>query len=258
MRATDADNAIDRFAARRRVQANAITISSWDPAQLMPPAAEQMSNLDSGELPSLAIYDGSTERRHADDAGADLHSRLMLQALELDHKGFDGAGAVRRMAAGHRFQLTHHELHADGDDLFMVLWVEHEARNNLGTALGAALTSLAQLTTRGAASLSSSDANELEPGTYRNHFGCVRDTVAIVPRASAARFSGAALGPQTALIIGLPDTINTTTREHQVRIQFAWQRQLSRPGIRVAHRCLGRGARWRRRPDFRHRAPAAR
>jgi len=231
VRATDTDDAIDRFAARRRVQANAITISSWDPAQLMAPAAEQMSNLDSGELPSLAIYDGSAERRHADNASADLHSRLMLQALELDNKGFDGAGAVRRMAAGHRFQLAQHEHYADGDDLFKVLWVEHEARNNLGTALGAALTSLAQLATRGTASLSSSDANELEPGTYRNRFGCVRDTVAIVPRASAARFSGAALGPQTALIVGLPDTINTTTREHQVRIQFAWQRgAASNPG----------------------------
>jgi len=52
----------------------------------------------------------------------------------------------------------------------------------------------------------------------------VRDTVAIVPRASAARFSGASLEPQTALVVGLPETVITTAREHQVRIQFAWQR----------------------------------
>jgi len=39
VRATDTDDGIDRFAARRWVAANAITISSWDPAQLMAPAA---------------------------------------------------------------------------------------------------------------------------------------------------------------------------------------------------------------------------
>ena len=229
--ATDVDDAIDSFAARRRVQANAVTISSWDPAQLVAPAAEQMSNLESGELPSLAIYDGSAERRHADNAGADLHSRLMLQALELDNKQFEGAGAVRRMAAGHGFQLTQHENYADGANLFTALWVEHEARNNFGPALDGALARLLESSAAQDTAPAPLDSEALEPGTYRNRFACVRDTVAIVPRTSAARFAGAALGPQTALIVGLPETINTTTREHQVRIQFAWQRgAASNPG----------------------------
>jgi len=109
MRATDTDDAIDRFAAKRRVQANAVSISSWDPAQLLAPSAEQTSNLDTGELPTLAIYDGSGERiASGEDAGAaaDPHSRLMLQALELDNKLFEGAGAVRRLAAGHKLTGT--------------------------------------------------------------------------------------------------------------------------------------------------------
>lgn len=231
VRATDVDDAIDGFAARRRVQANAVTISSWDPAQLVAPAAEQSSNLEIGELPALAIYDGSAERRHLDNADADLHSRLMLQALELDNKQFEGAGAVRRMAAGHGFQLTQHENHGDGANAFTALWIEHEARNNFGPALDGAIKQLLAAGKEAAAALARFVGDELEPGTYRNRFACVRDTVAIVPRASAARFSGAALGPQTALIVGLPETINTTTREHQVRIQFAWQRgAASNPG----------------------------
>lgn len=233
VRATDPDDAIDSFAARRRVQANAVTISSWDPTQLVAPAAEQSSNLEIGELPALAIYDGSAERRHLDNADADLHSRLMLQALELDNKQFEGAGAVRRMAAGHGFQLTQHENHGDGANLFTALWVEHEARNNFGAALDGAIKQLlaAGKEAAAASTLTRLVGDELEPGTYRNRFACVRDTVAIVPRASAARFAGAALGPQTALIVGLPETINTTNREHQVRIQFAWQRgAASNPG----------------------------
>ena len=65
VRASDTDDAIDRFAALRRVAANAVSISNWDPAQLMAPAAE---------------------RRHDNKAGADAHSRVMLLALELDNK----------------------------------------------------------------------------------------------------------------------------------------------------------------------------
>jgi len=86
VRATDTDDAIDHFSARRQVQANAISISSWDPAQLLAPSAEQASSLDAGELPVLAVYDGSGERiaSGADNGiAADPHSQLMLQALEL-------------------------------------------------------------------------------------------------------------------------------------------------------------------------------
>ncbi|KQQ44384.1 hypothetical protein ASF61_21850 [Duganella sp. Leaf126] len=198
MRATDTDDAIDAFNARRRVQANAVTINSWDPTQLVAPAAEQSTSLDIGELPAMPIYDGSAERRHADTAAADPHSRLMLQALELDNKLFDGDGAVRRLAAGHRFHLTQHERYANGDNGFTTLWVEHEARNNVTPAMDGA-GNLPGVAKAGLATLAKFAASTIENGTYRNRFGCVRDTVAIVPRAAAARYTGVALGPQTAL-----------------------------------------------------------
>jgi type VI secretion system secreted protein VgrG len=240
VRATDSDDAIDEFNAVRRIQANAVTISSWDPSQLVAPAAEQSTSLDIGELPALSIYDGSAERRHADTAAADPHSRLMLQALELDNKMFEGQGAVRRMAAGHGFQLTQHENYADGDDAFKALWVEHEARNNIEPSLGG-LGKLLDTAKAGLATLAKFAGSQLESGTYRNRFGCVRDAVAIVPRASASRFSGASLGPQTALIVGLPDAVNTTTREHQVRIQFAWQRGASANAGGLTHNTDDKG-----------------
>src|SRR5690606_14110614 len=109
VRATEQDDAIDGFRARRSVQANSVAISSWDPAQLLAPAYEQVSHLDAGELPPLQLYDGSGERIATERGAADTHSELMLQALELGNKVFDGTGAVRRLAAGHAFTLSQHD-----------------------------------------------------------------------------------------------------------------------------------------------------
>ncbi|MCS0616227.1 type VI secretion system tip protein VgrG [Massilia kyonggiensis] len=206
VRATDSDDAIDGFRACRRVQANAVSISSWDPAQVRAPAAEQRSNLDAGDIPPLQVYDGAGERIATDTGTANLHSRLMLQALELDNKLFEGEGAARRLAAGHRFELTLHDRYPDGANGFKVLWVEHEARNNIRARIATA------------------DRSGVEPGTYRNRFACVRDTVAILPRATALPHPCTALGPQTALVVGIPDSVATTGRDHQIRVQFAWQR----------------------------------
>ncbi|KAB8060132.1 type VI secretion system Vgr family protein [Janthinobacterium violaceinigrum] len=225
VRASDSDDAIDSFGARRQVQSNAVGISSWDPQQVTAPAAEHASSLDAGTLPQLAVYDGAGERRHADRAAADPHGARMLQALELENKQFDGAGAVRRLAAGHAFRLLQHEQYADGANQFNVLWVEHQARNTAGPAGGGLTGALSRL-----AKVASLDgvadwiAGQIEAGTYRNTFGCVRSSVAIVPRATAERAPAVALGPQTALVVGLADSVATTGRDHQVRIQFAWQR----------------------------------
>ncbi|MES2017644.1 MAG: type VI secretion system tip protein TssI/VgrG [Pseudomonadota bacterium] len=206
VRATDSDDAIDELRARRQVQANAVSISSWDPAKVFAPGAEQQSNLDAGELPALAIYDGSGERIASDAGAADSHSLLMLLALEMDNKLFEGAGAVRRLAAGHRFELTQHARYPDGANSFTVLSVNHEARNNYQ------------------AQIKASARIGLEAGTYRNTFSCVREEVAIVPRRMAAPHASTAMGPQSALVVGLANSVATTTRDHQVRIQFAWQR----------------------------------
>ena len=208
VRATDTDDAIDEFRARRQVQANAVSISSWDPAQLFAPSAQQQSGLDAGELAALAIYDGSGERIACDSGSgeADQHRRLMLQALELDNKVFEGAGAVRRLAAGHSFHLTQHERYPDGDGRFTVLSVNHEARNNFQPQIANAQRA------------------RIEAGTYRNTFSCVRDVVAIVPRAMADAHVCTAPGAQTAMVVGMGGSVSTTTRNHQVKVQFGWQR----------------------------------
>jgi len=222
VRATDSADAIDQFAARRQVQANAVSISSWDPAQLLAPGAEQLSSLDAGELPALAVYDGGGERIASANGQPEQISQLMLQALELDNKVFEGEGAVRQLAAGHAFTLTQHERYAD-DNRFTVLWVRHEARNNVPSQV-------------------KKIGDLIEAGTYRNSFGCVREAAAIVPRAIAAPQAATALGPQTAIVVGTAGAVATTTRDHQIRIQFAWQRgQGANPGG-IAHDTDAKGS----------------
>lgn len=206
VRAPDRDDAIDAFHACRQVQGNAVSISSWDPAQLRAPSAEEQSMLAAGDLPALAIYDGSGERIASDRGAAEPHSLLMLQALELNNKVFEGAGAVRRLAAGHAFHLTQHDVYPQGDNAFKVLWVRHVARNNFNTGVAGALQPA------------------IENGTYRNTFACVRDAVAIVPPTTALAHPCTAAGPQSAIVVGLAESAATTTRDHQVKIQFAWQR----------------------------------
>jgi type VI secretion system secreted protein VgrG len=206
VRATERDDAIDGFSARRTLTANAVAISSWDPGQLLAPACEQRSNLDAGKVPALWLYDGSGERIASTRVLADTHSELMLQALEFENKAFEGTGAARRLAAGHRFRLTQHDRYPNGDNAFTALWVRHEARNNFDTGIAASVLA------------------GVEKGTYRNSFGCARDTVALVPALTAGPCKVTAPGAQCALVVGLADSVSTTTRDHQVRIQFAWQR----------------------------------
>jgi type VI secretion system secreted protein VgrG len=221
VRATDTHDAIDRFGALRGVQPNAVTSSSWHPEQLFAPAAERTSSRDAGELPSLAVHNGSGERRHTDGAAAQMHSELVLQAFELDNKQFEGGGAVRQMAPGHAFELTQHERY--GDERYTVLWVNHEARNNFDPALA------------------SPGRQKLENGTYRNSFGCVREAVAVVPTAITKLSGLRAMGSQTALVVGMPGTVSTTGRDHQVKIQFPWQRGTAANSGGIAHNTDPRG-----------------
>jgi type VI secretion system secreted protein VgrG len=104
------------------------------------------------------------------------------------------------------------------------LSVWHEAVNNLG----AGVANHAQLVAT-------------KDGTYRNRFSLIPADTAVMPSAksrlmqsrhatmhgddrSASPRKAVAHGPQTALVVGLPDAVTTSSRDHQVRIQFHWQR----------------------------------
>ncbi|HEY4317380.1 MAG TPA: type VI secretion system Vgr family protein [Herbaspirillum sp.] len=233
--ATEALDAISDFGAARNVRPNAVAMASWHPEQLAAPSAEETSTLNAGELPALSVYDGAGERDFATAEQARLHAQLALQALEMGNKTFDGAGAVRQLAPGHAFALTGHDRYPDGENSFKVLQVSHAAINNFDAGVASLLSSLArpasalaqQTATPSAARSAFGRGNvleDLESGTYRNTFTAIREAVAILPPALAQRSAPTAVGPQTALVTGLPETAATTDRDHRVKVQFHWQR----------------------------------
>ncbi len=218
------EDTITAIALERSVQPNAVTLGAWDARQLAGVSAELHSTLAAGEVPTLEGYDGRGERRFAqhqdnDDLAhgplADSRTALALARHELKFKTLHGDSAVRTLSPGANFQLTEHSLFSSmgdrSDSQFLVVSVHHEAANNLGSEA-------AQLLKR----------NELEAGSYCNHFSAVPAAARQVPLEAA---KPSAPGVQTALVVGHADDTVTTERDLRVRIQFPWQRgQAPLPG----------------------------
>ncbi|MBT9525363.1 MAG: type VI secretion system tip protein VgrG [Rhizobacter sp.] len=211
------EDTITAIALERSVRPNAITQASWDARQLAGVSAELKSALTAGEVPTLEIYDGRGERRFAqhqdgDDRAhspvADARAAVALARHELQFKCLHGDSAVRTLSPGANFHLTEHSLYGSlpgrDDNQFVVLSVQHEAANNLGSEA-------AQLLKR----------TELEAGSYRNRFQAAPAAATLVPVAHA---KPVALGVQTALVVGHAGDTVTTERDLRVRIQFPWQR----------------------------------
>jgi type VI secretion system secreted protein VgrG len=233
--ATESSDAITDFSAVRSVRSNAVALASWHPEKISSASAEESSSLDAGELPALPVYDGSGQQDFADQKAASDHALLMLQAIELQNKRFEGAGAVRQLCAGVQFALIQHERYPEGENRFMLLSVSHSARNNFDNNIAHVLdevlpASLGQGLVSSPSPGTSSD-DDLKAGTYRNSFVAVRDVVPVVPTAITERLKPTARGTQTALVTGLPDAAVTTDRNHRVKVQFHWQRgQAPNPG----------------------------
>ncbi len=227
--AMEDSDAITDFSAVRSVQPNGVALASWHPEKISSPSAEDSSALEAGELPSLPVYDGTGQQDFADQDAASTHARLMLQALEMQNKRFEGAGSVRQMAAGAQFSLLRHERYPDGQNSFKVISVSHAARNNFDSNIARLLDDMAAPAASGLSG--SATADELKSGTYRNRFVAVRAAVPVVPLAITQRLKPTARGTQTALVTGLPDAAVTTDRNHRVKVQFHWQRgQAPNPG----------------------------
>lgn len=213
MRATDSDDAIDHFASSSQIVGQQVAVSSWLAAGVIAPSAEA-SRAASAALPALSQYIdiGSNQFANRQEAAAWANDQLL--AIAYDEAQMQGQGAVRRLMPGYGIELTGHDSFASGSNAFTIVSVYHEAVNNLGAGFNHA-TAL----------------KDVKDGTYRNRFSAIPAQVAIMPGADARLPNPGAYGPQTALVVGLPDAITTSTRDHQIRIQFHWQRGvLPNPG----------------------------
>ncbi|WP_269780108.1 DUF2345 domain-containing protein [Sulfuriferula nivalis] len=206
VRASDSTDAIDGFASLSQIRPTQVATSSWLPSTVVAPAGEA-SRDSSSALPSLAQYVDMGEQHFADTSHAATWADQQLLALAFDASLVSGQGAVRSLAPGFGFDLTGHDGFAAGANQFTLVSVRHEAVNNLGAGFqrGVGLA-------------------DAEDGTYRNQFTAAPATTMLMPSASRRLPRPAVLGAQSALVVGLPDAVTTSTRDHQLRIQFHWQR----------------------------------
>ena len=211
--ATESEDSVTRFGAAREVRANAVTRVAWNDRALLAHGAHAESALDAGALPPLEDYDYDGHGRHPDDAAAEQLANRGLQAHEARALRFEGGGSARQMMPGHVFALTQHDRYAQGsgaagDELggnrYTLLWVEHEAANNLGSQAAQALA-----------------ASDLEHGAYRNDFTAQPAAAALLP---AWRARPTAPEGVTALVVTAQDASITTGRDLRVKVQFPWQR----------------------------------
>ncbi|WP_336235425.1 type VI secretion system Vgr family protein [Achromobacter dolens] len=211
--ATESEDSVTRFGAARALRANTVTRVAWNDRALLAHGAHAESALDAGALPPLEDYDYDGHGRHPDDATAEQLASRGLQAHEARALQFEGGGTARQMMPGHVFALTQHDRYAQGDaaagdelggNHYTLLWVEHEAANNLGSQAAQAL-----------------DTPDLEHGAYRNNFGAQPAASALLP---AWRARPTAPEGVTALVVTAQDASVTTGRDLRVKVQFPWQR----------------------------------
>jgi type VI secretion system VgrG family protein len=200
--ATETLDAISHFAEQRSLAPDAVAVASWDAQQVEAVSTTGEIRDEAGGVASREIYLSDRAGRFGDRSEADRASTLHLEALRVPRSLQSGAGSERGLAPGQAFILLQHP-ELTGQQ-FVPLVVEHTAANNLGSGIVALL-----------------GASTLEHGSYRNRFITVTQGTPIVP---LARIKPTAPGAQTALVVGWPEAAVTSSRDHQVRIQFAWQR----------------------------------
>lgn len=201
--ATEDSDTLQQWHEVRTVLPNAVSLAGWDYKTLVATGAQAQSGLDNGALPRLEIHDASRPYRFEDSAAAQLRTDLALAAVESGYRRFAGESTVRQLAEGTVVTLTQHDAYRGDEARFKVRSVDHHGANNLGASAAELLGS-----------------TDVEAGSYHN---TLQGQPASAPVVSASLAKPAAR-PQTALVVGLPDQVITTERDHRIKIQFPWQR----------------------------------
>jgi type VI secretion system secreted protein VgrG len=198
--ATETEDAITVFTEQRQVTPIAAGISAWRADRVSAPSSIFEAPVDA--LPKLEFLEAMRAGHATETADSERLAEARLLALTLPSRAFGGSGSDRMMAPVSVFNLTDHDQFEANS--FVPISVEHSAANNLGAEAAKLLRS-----------------TDIEAGSYRNQFLCAPAGIAIVPRLPARP---TAPGPQLGRVVGLQDGPLTSTRDHQVRVQFAWQR----------------------------------
>jgi type VI secretion system secreted protein VgrG len=238
--ATEQSDSITSWYASRRLMTNAVAVGSWHEGQVTNITAQADSAHDNGDVPSLTAVDQPGQRLFAARAQAERAARRQLEALEARNKLYHGESSVRTLAPATTFVLTGHAIHdadrfgeGDGAATFMLISVQHRARNNLSFGARVLICDMFANTT---AAQPGGD-EQLDAPLYQNRFTALRADIPWRPLATDGRGTllhpkPTAVGVQTAIVVGDGGVDLSTERDHRVRVQMHWQR-----GSRSSNRC---------------------
>jgi len=229
-------DSLTRWQRARSVQAGALTLASRDVRSLsLRDCAEAAIEGGPGEL---ALHDVPGTYAYESRTQGERLARVQMQAIEAHRERVRASGPWRRAAVATRFTLTDHPVHDGSDaarDGFVILGVEHRARNNLSADQQAAIDALLGAPER---EPGSPGANASDEPLHECHL--LAQPARLAVRACAlderalpdARLCPRPLlrGVQTAVVVGCAEPLHTE-RDHRIKVQFHWQR-----GSRSSHR----------------------
>ena len=201
--ATEASDTVQAWHEVHSVLPNAVALAGWDYKTLVATGAEASSRLQAPDVPRLEIHDAARPYRFESDEAARLRTDLALAAHEGAYRRFGGESTVRQLAEGTVISLSQHGSYLGDEARFSIVSVDHHGANNLGAQAAELLGSA-----------------DVETGTYFNHCQAQPAALPQVPRLLPKPPARA----QVALVVGLPDGVLTTERDHRIKIQFPWQR----------------------------------
>ncbi len=102
--ATASEDVIDRWQGARRWQTNAVSIASWDYRVNAKRSAQLGAQQQREGGPPLTLQDTDYPGQYwfEDSAQAQRSARVMMEALEVRSRQFDGEGSVRTLVPGTR------------------------------------------------------------------------------------------------------------------------------------------------------------
>ncbi|MBH2010840.1 MULTISPECIES: type VI secretion system Vgr family protein [Thermomonas] len=196
-------DAVRKLSSTQQVRTRAATLADWDYVKRAPLSENTPTLVSAGSDLGLEIYrypGGFTPASGAADASVGKHlTNVLMESQESSHLLFHGEGQVRSLTPGHLFELENHSLIESFNAVYMVVSVQHHARNNL--------------------MLPDSTA------WYGNTFTLQSKDAIYRPAQVTPR--GRVHGPQTAIVTGPAGNEVHTDDLGRIKVRFHWDRKVA-------------------------------
>jgi type VI secretion system secreted protein VgrG len=244
------EDSLTQFHETRHVAPTTLAAASWDHRSV-----QQSSALAAGDTrlsPSelqLSLRDQPGAYAYEDSAQAQRIVQRQLEAIQAPACRYQGQGGLRQAACATTFTLSEHAS-VNPATQWVMLAVQHQARNNITADLGTSLQALlgkvpqafatagdeAPASRNPRPSLFKGPANQTDEPLYQARL-LAQDAGVPVRAAGCTNEQGDVVfnrpqitGAQTAVVVGLGEPVHTD-RDGRIKVQFHWQR-----GANSSHR----------------------